>query len=199
MILVHCADGIMRTPSAVAIAHASASAASMRGRHSRSLRSSPTGRRDSAVAVESTASRATFRQSTRFSSSSSSTSMAEARSISAARSSSPADRSFDAIVTTPDARRLHDLHAPDAIGLEPREARRRDSAPEALTDRLHVLEPVQERDDHPVSDDLRIDALQRIAEIWGLHRDQQERHGLHELLDDRRVDVHRLEPVRPRA
>ena len=59
-----------------------------------------------------------------------------------------------------------------------------------------MLEPVQERDDHPVPDDLGIDALQRIAEVRGLDRDQQEGHRLHELFDDRRVDVHRLEPVR---
>ena len=66
----------------------------------------------------------------------------------------------------PRGRPLDDLHAADAIRLEPGEARRRDPPGSRCADRLHVLEAVQQRKHDGVLDRLRIDALERLLEMW---------------------------------
>ena len=77
---------------------------------------------------------------------------------------------------------LDDLHAPDAVGLEARDGACGDTQPEPLANHVNVLETVQERDHDALLDCGRVDLVERLLELVGLHGDQQDAHGLRELL-----------------
>ena len=95
---------------------------------------------------------------------------------------------------TGDPRRLDDLHAPGSIGLEVRDAPGGDPVAEPLAQQLHVLEPVQQRDDDTVGDGVRIDALDGVLERGRLDGDEEKADGLGELLDD--LHARRQRPLR---
>ena len=55
---------------------------------------------------------------------------------------------------------------------------------EALSQHLHVLEPVEERNDDAVGDRARIDPLDCVLERRRLDRDEEDADRFRELLDD---------------
>ena len=182
--IVHCVDARSPTPSAPATSHVSATAASRRGRQSGSLRSSPTVLPEAAHAAASGAIRRE---------------LVPEDALLALPDPDVEPRLAQNVRSRLDlgtretlgrdgddgrSRRLDDLHAPGPVGLEVRDASRRDPVAEALAQQLHVLEAVQERDDDTVGDGVRIDALDGVLERGCLDRDEEKADGLRELLDD---------------
>ena len=153
--------------------------------------------RVSAVALDTTAARAAFRQSTRFSSSSISTCMPAARRMLGSLLELVVGEIVRCHRHDPGRRALDDLHAPDAIGLELGEAGSRDRRPgRRARISSRCSSPFRSGSTTAVLDGVRLDALERLGEIGRLHGDDQERHGLDEPLDHHGPHVHRLRAVR---